>query len=285
MCNTWCISFARSLPSLLKNRALILEVGSRTVNGEIRDVFAPCSPVYMGVDIENGEGVDLVLDVCSLSEKFPDEHFDAVVTTEMLEHCSDWRTAVLQMIKVTKIDGYLLLTTRSPGFDLHGYPEDHFRFTHDDIIKIFSDAGTIIDVQDDMTLGFPCGIGVIVKRTILASQLSAWENCLKDIEVTEATSIIFNGQNNLDQSEREHLIFKYFNELVSRREKEIHRLNTSVTEVSKWAQELNHLSELKDKEILRLQKLLEEQTNWALSCANQLEEKNKELMKLQNNFC
>ncbi len=254
MCNFWCISFAEKLSPYLPQGASILEVGSRTVNGEIRNVFHSCNPQYVGVDIVDGDGVDIILDACSLSGRFPMEHFDAVVTTEMLEHCQDWRTGVIEMMKVLKINGYLLVTTRSPGFDLHAYPHDHFRFSKDDMIRIFEKAGTIIEIQDDMTLNYPCGIGVLVKRTITASEFDTWVNHLSNIEVTDATSIIFGDRKDLTPSEREELIFMYYMDLVSRRE----------------------------EEIIRLQGLLQEQTEWALSSVEEVKKRDKEIIRLQN---
>lgn len=281
MCNIWCVSFADKLPQYLSKGASILEVGSRTVNGEVRAIFEPSSSTYIGVDIEEGPGVDLILDACSLTKKFPLENFDAVITTEMLEHCHDWRTALLEIMKVLKPGGHLLLTTRSPGFDLHGYPDDHNRFSMDDIKNIFSPAGNILDIQDDMTLDFPCGIGVIVKKTISSSMLDSWAKHLESIEVDKATSIIFGKNEEKDPEKREQLLYSYFMDLVSRREEEIRRLNQLVIETSEWGKKLNDESKNKDNEIIRLQKLLHEQTEWGQNLSANSLSKDDEIKRLQ----
>ena len=94
----------------------------------MRAVLGPAVASYFGVDIRPGKGVDEVLDVARLRERFGPEVFDLVTSTEMLEHCHDWQDALYQMLSVLRPGGLLLLTTRSPGFPLHDHPADHWRF-------------------------------------------------------------------------------------------------------------------------------------------------------------
>lgn len=118
----------------------VIEVGSQDVNGTPRQAIIPHGPrKYVGVDFEHGKGVDLVMDVKDITSYFGVESFDAVVSTEMLEHAPDWRVAVDQMKDVLRPKGILLLTTRSPGFPYHGFPHDYWRFTIQDFKEIFSD--------------------------------------------------------------------------------------------------------------------------------------------------
>lgn len=76
--------------------ARVLEVGSRYVNGSVRPLierfFRPKE--YVGVDIEPGKFVDLILPVEKLIDHFGRESFDVVIATELLEHVMDWRLAV-----------------------------------------------------------------------------------------------------------------------------------------------------------------------------------------------
>jgi SAM-dependent methyltransferase len=136
----------------------VLEVGSRNVNGSLSAHIESLNPVsYVGVDMIEGEGVDLAIPVEELIATFGENSFDVVFSTEMLEHCEDWKEAINQMKAVTKIGGTLIITTRGPGFPHHEYPGDFWRFTVADMIYIFSD---FIDVQvsDD-----PEAPGVFVK--------------------------------------------------------------------------------------------------------------------------
>lgn len=124
--------------------ACVLEVGSYDVNGSVRELYpSSIAKSYVGVDIAPGPGVDVVWPAERLVERFGLESFDVVVSTEMLEHVADWRLAVAQMKLVLRRGGRLILTTRSPGFGLHGFPADFWRFTPHDMRVIFADLDDV----------------------------------------------------------------------------------------------------------------------------------------------
>lgn len=183
MCNQWCLEFGSKPISFLQKPARILEVGSRNVNGTVRDVLSHCASEYIGVDLFNGPGVDIVCNVAALTDTFATQSFDLVVSTEMLEHCLNWQDALCQMASVLRQDGLMLITTRSPGFELHDYPADYWRFSYADFEKIFKPLGDIMAIQNDLTLGWPCGIGMLVKRQLDQSRLSAWKSWLDTFAV------------------------------------------------------------------------------------------------------
>jgi len=184
MCNNWCYKFGELLDKHASNGIAVLEVGSRNVNGSLRDVLETKVMEYIGVDIEYGPGVDRILDASRLTDFFLTDSFDFVVCTEMLEHCYDWRAALVQMLSVLKQGGILLLTTRSPGFELHDYPADYWRFSRQDFKRIFEPVGEILELEDDMILGWPCGIGIILQKDCDVDAFSIWRHKLNSIEVS-----------------------------------------------------------------------------------------------------
>lgn len=118
----------------------VLEVGSGDVNGSIRGHVMRMKPAsYTGVDIAPGKGVDEVVSAYGLVERFGEASFGLVISTEMLEHVEDWQTALLQMKRVLKPGGVLVLTTRRPGFPRHCHPHDHWRFTVSNLRRAFHD--------------------------------------------------------------------------------------------------------------------------------------------------
>ena len=183
MCNAWCFDFADLMKRHIKSDVKVLEVGSFDVNGTLRTTLSPKSSEYIGVDLSEGPGVDIKMDVKHLNDNFASNAFDIVVSTEMIEHCYDWQSALYQMATVLSCDGLLLVTTRSPGFELHDYPADYWRFSLDDFMKVFSPLGEILAIQSDMTLGWECGIGVIVRKQISPEDLDAWYSEIKKISV------------------------------------------------------------------------------------------------------
>jgi len=127
----------------------VIEVGAYNVNGSLRSYIKKFSPKkYVGVDIQNGECVDMICDAVNLVETFGKESFDFIITTEMLEHVEDWKCVINNLKDICKPNGIIFITTRSKGFGKHDYPYDHWRYEIDDMKFIFSDC-QIITLQKD----------------------------------------------------------------------------------------------------------------------------------------
>lgn len=115
----------------------VLEVGSLNVNGTVRELFGSD---YIGVDMRDGPGVDMVAEAHKLP--FEDESFDVVISTEMLEHDAQFWLSLPEMGRVLRpAGGVLILTTRSNGFPEHGFPEDYWRFMPNSVGLLAALAG------------------------------------------------------------------------------------------------------------------------------------------------
>jgi SAM-dependent methyltransferase len=106
----------------------ILEIGSYDVNGSLRGFKAPTSS-WLGVDLENGPGVDIV------TEKggplpFADSTFDLVISSSVLEHDPAFWISIPEMARVMKSSGFIYINAPSNG-PIHRYPVDSFRFYPD----------------------------------------------------------------------------------------------------------------------------------------------------------
>ncbi|MBL8752085.1 MAG: class I SAM-dependent methyltransferase [Planctomycetes bacterium] len=145
MCNDTGLAFGeRWLSAARIQGKRVLEVGSRQVQQPSISLRGPVTALqpreYVGVDLLPGPGVDVVCPAERLVEQFGPAAFDVVLSTEMLEHVADWRAVVSAMKRVCKPGGFLLLTTRSPGFPYHAWPHDHWRFERDDLRAVFADC-------------------------------------------------------------------------------------------------------------------------------------------------
>lgn len=150
MCNLDCVKFIRdNLTQAEVDGKRIIDIGSLNVNGSARDAIINYHPAeYIGTDLVPGFCVDVVLPAEQLLEVFQPESFDIVISTEMLEHCGDWRLIIHNMKSLVKRGGSILITTRSKGFPYHEWPIDHWRFELSDMQQIFADF-IIISLQSD----------------------------------------------------------------------------------------------------------------------------------------
>ncbi len=71
-----------------------------------------------------------------------------VLSTEMIEHVRDWRTVFHNLKALAKPGGLVIVTTRSVGFDYHGWPNDFWRWSVDDMRLSFADFEDVV-VEND----------------------------------------------------------------------------------------------------------------------------------------
>ena len=97
------------------------------VNGTLRS-FAPEDSEYIGVDLQSGPGVDVVL---PSPVWFPfNMEFDLIVSTSCFEHDPMFWVTFKEMIRVLKPSGFIYISAPSNG-PYHGYPGDCWRFYPD----------------------------------------------------------------------------------------------------------------------------------------------------------
>jgi SAM-dependent methyltransferase len=106
----------------------VLDVGSYDVNGTLRPA-APAGCRYVGLDIAEGPGVDVVL---TDPETFPfeDGSFDMVVSTSCFEHDPLYWLSFMEMVRVVRPGGTLYVNAPSNGV-YHAFPLDCWRFYPD----------------------------------------------------------------------------------------------------------------------------------------------------------
>jgi len=127
----------------------IIEIGACEVNGSLRPILESYGPAsYIGVDISEGTGVDVVCDAEKLLERFEKERFDIVISTEVIEHTRDWKRVISNIKNLCAPGGTILITTRSLGFHYHAYPYDFWRYETEDMKEIFSDCEIVSLAKD-----------------------------------------------------------------------------------------------------------------------------------------
>tara|TARA_B100000963_G_scaffold42618_1_gene31716 strand:- start:371 stop:1084 length:714 start_codon:yes stop_codon:yes gene_type:complete len=95
----------------------ILEIGSLDVNGNIRNLFN-FSNNYIGIDLEKGPNVDMVLDGTDI-EKL-NKKFDIIISCECFEHAKNWKIIFDKMCEVSKPNSFIVISVASTGRVEHG---------------------------------------------------------------------------------------------------------------------------------------------------------------------
>lgn len=99
-----------------KQNLSVLEIGSLDINGSIKKTFEPFSSEYVGIDVQEGPGVDIV----SPGESYwAPEKFDVIVTCETFEHTDKWQEIIKQSWINLKHDGIFIATMAGEGRPPH----------------------------------------------------------------------------------------------------------------------------------------------------------------------
>jgi SAM-dependent methyltransferase len=94
----------------------VLEVGSWSQFGSVRDLFTACD--YVGTDVAAGQGVDLAVPGQELA--FPTGTFDVVISCECFEHNPFWLETFVNMARMLKPGGLFVFTCAGVGRGEHG---------------------------------------------------------------------------------------------------------------------------------------------------------------------
>ena len=107
-----------------------------TLGGAVLDVGCGIKPYqgwfgplhsYVGLDVVSGPQVDVVVKPDG-SWPLPDEHFDVLLSTQVLEHVEDLDLTVKEIVRVLKPGGVALITFPFL-YNEHGAPYDFRRMT------------------------------------------------------------------------------------------------------------------------------------------------------------
>ncbi len=118
-----------------------LEVGSRNYGNtqDLRPLFAGRGK-YIGVDMENGPGVDVVLDLTEdfegIDAKLNGECFATIFCFSVLEHCEN-PFKMADNITSLLCEGGQLCVGVPFSWKIHAYPNDYWRFTPEGVKRLF----------------------------------------------------------------------------------------------------------------------------------------------------
>lgn len=120
----------------------VLEVGSRDY-GNTQDLRALLGETdYVGVDLVEGPGVDVVVDMASdfatVDKALGERRFRTVFCLSVLEHCRDPFAMCANLTRLMAPEAILYLSVPHV-WDIHDYPDDYWRFTPQAVRVLFPD--------------------------------------------------------------------------------------------------------------------------------------------------
>ena len=144
----------------LKPSDVICDIGNQG-----KDIPELKSRNLVTLDITPTTAPDVVADITQYNSHIPDNNYDALLCTEVLEHVVDPFSAIRELRRIVKIGGHILFTTPLNA-RIHGPVPDCWRFTEFGLKVLFRDFETVyfskLDTPDRNL--FPLEYGVIVKK-------------------------------------------------------------------------------------------------------------------------
>jgi SAM-dependent methyltransferase len=115
-----------------------------------RDLFTVTS--YIGIEMPFASQTAADVYASALALPFTDAWFDTVLSTQVLEHVPEPAQMLMEIARVLRPGGYLLLTTPQT-WGLHHVPHDYYRYTSFGLIYLANKAGLEV-VRVGPTSGF-----------------------------------------------------------------------------------------------------------------------------------
>ncbi len=127
----------------------ILDIGGSKKSGYHELIKGEHSIITANID--DNFGCDIVFDI---QDKFPldDESFDAVISFNVFEHVFDYGNSFKESFRVLKSGGKFIFAVPFM-YQIHGSPDDFFRYTESAIKKLLVDSGFTFYKIERMGLG------------------------------------------------------------------------------------------------------------------------------------
>ena len=121
---------------LPKVEGAVVEIGSHDYGSteNFRELFP--GNQYVGVDLQAGPGVDMVVDLTAGIGTLPEAHFGLAICCSVLEHTSRPWIMAENITRIVHKHGWLFVSVPWV-WRYHAYPDDYFRFSFRGVEALF----------------------------------------------------------------------------------------------------------------------------------------------------
>lgn len=120
--------------------------------------FLHSSVEHVGVDVVPGPKVDVVIDGVHLP--FPDQSFDAILCTQVMEHAAYAEEVRDEMVRCLRPGGTIIITVPFI-YNEHGAPDDFRRLSRYGVVQLFEQGVEITEVSLQGGIGSTLGLLVL----------------------------------------------------------------------------------------------------------------------------
>lgn len=113
----------------------ILDLGSQDVNGSYRPLFSKHPWEYIGLDMQGGDNVDIILQTPYVWNEVASGSADVLISGQAFEHIEYFWVTMLEVARVLKPNGICCILAPSSGPE-HRYPLDCWRFYPDGMVSL-----------------------------------------------------------------------------------------------------------------------------------------------------
>jgi len=116
----------------------VLEVGSKDYGStaSFRDFYRQSE--YVGLDMSEGKGVDVVIDLTHSTGILAENHFALAICCSVLEHVQRPWLFAPNLTRLIRPGGKLYMSVPWV-WRYHAYPDDYFRFSHRGVMTLFDE--------------------------------------------------------------------------------------------------------------------------------------------------
>jgi SAM-dependent methyltransferase len=127
-----------------------------------RKLFNDLSCEYMSYDLQQNESSSVTF---LMTSEIPENHFDLVIVSDVLEHCWNLNDTLQTIFKTLKVGGYVIVSMPFL-YREHEIPNDYWRLTSYNQMQLFDKFGK---VEEFIKVGSPLDVA----QTSLNEGLSA----------------------------------------------------------------------------------------------------------------
>lgn len=129
------------------NLGRVLEIGSLDINGSAKQYFNNYSE-YIGIDMQEGKGVDVVMNAHDLDLEYAPNYFDTIICLNTFEHDNKFWLTLDNINLLLKSNGHLIFCEPTYTFPIHRHPKDYWRILPDALQEVIFEGYKILDWEE-----------------------------------------------------------------------------------------------------------------------------------------